>query len=155
MPCIKTVVNNALNCRHVLIDCEQIQQPIWTQFSHWQMFVQNGESTAFWYLQHLYYLTQLQFTIIQTSLCGLGVFSETTAELGWPEHSASFMPVRPCLKSAYYLLTVVSDGAEPEWHLSSHCVVWTIFFTIKKEYFINTRNSDFSIVLKISNSSFT
>ena len=40
------------------------------------------------------------------------MFSRTTAKFGWPEHSTSFVSVWPCLKSAYHLLTVVSDGAE-------------------------------------------
>ncbi len=35
-----------------LIDCEQTQQPLWTQLSHWQMFMQNEEYIAFWYRQH-------------------------------------------------------------------------------------------------------
>ena len=42
------------------------------------------------------------------------VFSGTTAEFGRPERSASFVSVRPRLKLAYHLLTVVSDGAESE-----------------------------------------
>ena len=46
-----------------LIDCKQTQQIFWRQLSHWQMFMQNDEYTAFWYLQLLFYLTQLQFTI--------------------------------------------------------------------------------------------
>ena len=32
-----------------LIDREQIRHPLWTQFSHWRKFMQNGEYTAFWY----------------------------------------------------------------------------------------------------------
>ena len=40
------------------------------------------------------------------------VFSGTTAELGQPESSASFVSVWSRLKSAFHLLTVVSDGAE-------------------------------------------
>ena len=48
-------------------------------------------------------------------VCGVFlVFSRKTAEFGWPEHSASFVSVRPCLKSAYHFLTVVSDRAESE-----------------------------------------
>ena len=43
----------------LLIDCEQ------TQLSHWQIFMQNGEYTTFWYLQLICYLAQLQFTISQ------------------------------------------------------------------------------------------
>ena len=39
------------------------------------MFLQNGEYTAFWYLQLLYYLTQLQFTISQNEFVEFfGVF---------------------------------------------------------------------------------
>ena len=48
-----------------LFDCKQTWHPIWTQLSHWQTFMQNDEYTAFWYLQLLCYLTQLQFTIGQ------------------------------------------------------------------------------------------
>ena len=48
-----------------LIDCEQTQHPHWTQLYHWQMSMQNGEYTAFWYLQLLCYLKLLQFTIGQ------------------------------------------------------------------------------------------
>ena len=48
-----------------LIGCEQTWHPLWTQLSHWQMFMQNSEHTAFWYLQLLCYLTQLQFMIGQ------------------------------------------------------------------------------------------
>ena len=39
-------------------------------------------------------------------------FSRTTTEFRWPEYSASFVSVRPHLKSAYHLLTVVSTRAE-------------------------------------------
>ena len=42
------------------------------------------------------------------------MFSGTTAEFGQLERSASLVSVQPRLKSAYYLLTVVSDGAESE-----------------------------------------
>ena len=42
------------------------------------------------------------------------MFSGTTSEFGWPECSASFVSVRLHLKSAYHLLTNVSDGAESE-----------------------------------------
>ena len=46
-----------------LIDCEQTQYPLWTLLSHWQIFMQNGKYTAFWYFYLLCYLTQIQFTI--------------------------------------------------------------------------------------------
>ena len=54
-----------INALLFLIDCEQTQHPLWTQHSHWQMFLQNGEYTTFWYLQLLCYLMHLQFTISQ------------------------------------------------------------------------------------------
>ena len=91
-----------------------------TLLSHWQMFMQNGEYTAFWYLQLLCYLRQLQFTIVQNEFVEVLVFSGQFAEFGRPERSASFVSIRPRLKSAYHLLTVVSDGAKSEKHLSSH-----------------------------------
>ena len=76
--------------------------------------MQNGEDTAFWYFQLLCYLTRLQFTIGQNEVVEFLMFSGTTAEFEWPECSASFVSVRLCLKSAYHLLTIVSDGAESE-----------------------------------------
>ena len=64
----------------------------------------------------------------QTSLWSFLVFSGTTAKFGRPERSASCVSVRLCLKSAYHHLTIVSDGAESEQHLWSHCFAWTILF---------------------------
>ena len=84
-----------------LIDLEQTQRPLWIQLSYWQMFMQNGEYTALWYLQLLCYLKQLQFTIIQKEFVEFFlVFSGTTAKFGRHERSDSFVSVRPHLKSA-------------------------------------------------------
>ena len=52
--------------------------------------------------------------LARMSLLSFLLFSETTIEFGWPEHSASFVSIRLRLKSAHHLLTVVSDGAESE-----------------------------------------
>ena len=100
--CIEIVANNALNplC---IVDFDRLwakHQPFWTQLSHWQMFMQNGEYTAFWYLQLLYYLMLLQFTISQNRFVEFLEFSKTTAKFGWPEHLASFVSVWLHLKSA-------------------------------------------------------
>ena len=38
---------------------------MWTQLSHWQMFIQNGDYTIFWYLQLFCYFPQLKFIIGQ------------------------------------------------------------------------------------------
>ena len=82
-----------------LIDCEQTRHPLWTQLSYWQMFMQNSE-----YLQLLSYLMQLQFTIDQMEFMKCFRFSRTTAEFGRSGR----------LKSAYHLVTIVSDEAMPE-----------------------------------------
>ena len=102
--CIKTVANNTLNCqRAVVLDRrEQTWHPLWTQLFHWQVFMQNGEYTVFWYLQPLCYHTQLQFTIDQNEFVeGFFVFFGASAEFGRRERSASFVFVRLRLKSAY------------------------------------------------------
>ena len=58
-----------------LIDCEQTQHPLWTKLYYWQMFMQNVEYTAFWYLQLLCYLTQLLVRIGQNEFVEFfGVF---------------------------------------------------------------------------------
>ena len=92
---------------------------------------------------------------VKTSLLSFLVFTATTSEFGWTLCSALFVSVRPRLKSTYHYLTNILDGDESEWYLSSHCLAWTIFFSIRNQCFINTWNSDVSIVLKICNSSFT
>ena len=78
------------------------------------MFMQNGEYTAFWYLQLLCYLLQLQFMIDQNEFVEfLGVFLDNSRIwVTWV--AVSFVSVQPHLKSAYFLLTIVSDGAESE-----------------------------------------
>ena len=48
----------------------------------------------------------------KTSLLSFMVFSWISAEFGQPERSVSIMSVQPRLKSAYHLLTVVSNGAK-------------------------------------------
>ena len=66
-----------INVLLFLIDCKQTYHPLWTQLSHSQMFMQNGEYTAFWYLYLLCYLTQLQFTISQNEFMEVfGVFQD-------------------------------------------------------------------------------
>ena len=76
------------------------------------MFMQNGEYTAFWYLQLLCYLTQLQFMIGQNKFVEFLVFYGATAEFEQPERLAANVSVQSHLKSAYHLLTIVSNGTE-------------------------------------------
>ena len=65
--CVETFASNALNRRPLLllIDFEQTRHSHWTQLYLCQMFIQKGDYTAFWYLQLLCNLMQLQFTIGQ------------------------------------------------------------------------------------------
>ena len=58
-----------------LMTCAQMWHPLWTQLFHWQMFMQNGEYTSFWYFQLLCYLLQLKFTLSQNEFVEFfGVF---------------------------------------------------------------------------------
>ena len=82
---------------------------------------------------------QLQFMIDQNLVRGVfGVFRDNCQI--WVTWVFSIICV--CLKSAYHLLTIVSHRAESEYHLSSHCFAWTVFFPIRKQCFINTWNLD-------------
>ena len=76
------------------------------------------------------------------------VFSRTADKFRRPQPSASFVSVR--LKSVYFLLNLVSDGTEPEYHLSSYCFAGTVFFPIRKQCIMNSRNSDFNILWKFA-----
>ena len=76
---IETVANNTLNHWHVVVFGRlwANMYPLWTQLSHWQMSMQNGKYTVFWYLQLLCYLVQLQFMIGQNEFVELfGVFRD-------------------------------------------------------------------------------
>ena len=113
--CVEIVANNALNCR-----CIVVFDWLWANAAP-------TLNTAFsltnihakWWI-HLpsdifnFFAFSCNFNLrsVKTSLWSFLMFSTTTAKFGWPRYSASFMSVRPLLKSAYHLLTIVSDGAE-------------------------------------------
>ena len=105
--CLETVANNALNCC-----CIVVFDRLWTQLSHWQMFMQNGKFTAFWYLPPL--LSHATSIYDQPKwVCGFFlVFSWTVAKFERPKHWVSSVSVWLCLKFVYHLLTIFSDGAE-------------------------------------------
>ena len=86
----------------------------------------------------------------ETNLWSFLVLSGKTAEFRQPERSALFMSVLQRLKSEYHLLTVVFDGAESLWHLSSHCFAWTVFFPVRKQCFIKTRIQIFPLFWKFA-----
>ena len=129
--------------------------PTFIHLSHWQMFIQNSDYTTFWYLQFLYYLTQLQFTIEQNEFVEFfGVFQDNC---------------RIWVTWAFTIICVCTTAFKVSIPPLHHCFrwsrVWIILikplfclnsiFPIKKQCFINTGNSDFPIVLKNNNSSFT
>ena len=142
--CVKTVANNALNRQRIVffIDCEQTQHPLWTQLSHWQMFMQNGEYTAFWYLQFLCYFTQLQFTIGQNEFVEYFVFFWDNCRI-WAIWAFSII----CICTTIFKVSIL-----PLNHYQAIALLEQYLFSIRKQCSINTRNSDFSIVLEICNS---
>ena len=100
--CVETVAKNALNRRRVVVFDRQLSH---SANAH-------AKYTAIWYLRLLRYLTQLQFTIGQNDFVEFfGVFPDN-CRIWRSESSASFVSIRPRLKSAYHLLTFVSDGTE-------------------------------------------
>ena len=78
------------------------------------------------------------------------MFSGTSADFGRTERSASTVFVRTRLNSVYQSIIVNFPGAESPKCSSSHCFASTVFFPIKKQRLINTRNSFLSIVLKMT-----
>ena len=135
-----------------LIDCEQTLYPLWTQLTHWHMFMQNGEHTAFWYLQLLCYLTQLQFTIGQTEFVGFFGVSRDNYRI-WVTCAFSIICVcRTALKVSITPLNCYFLRSRVRITLIKTLFCLNRIFPIRKQCFINTWNSDFSIVLKICNS---
>ena len=63
-----------------------------------------------------FFAISLNFSLwlAETSLWSFFLFSRITAKFGQPEHSASFASVWLHLKSAYHLLSFVSNWAESE-----------------------------------------
>ena len=139
-----------------LINCQQMWHPLWTQLSHWQMFMQNGEYTVIWYLlQLLCYLMQLQFMISQNKFVELFAVFRDNCQI-WVTWAFSII----CVSMIMFKVSILP---------LNHCFRWrrvritfikpllclnSIFPPIRKQCFINTQNSDFSIVLKICNCSF-
>ena len=142
-----------VNALLFLIDCEQMRHPLWTQLSHWQMFMQNGEYTTFWCLPLFCYPMQLQFTISQNELVEFfGVFRDNCwiwvtcafsiiCALYTTAFKVSIRPLNRCFRRSRVRITLI----KPLLCLNS-------FFPVRKQCFINTQNSDFSIALKICNS---
>ena len=138
-----------------LIDCEQTQHPLWAQLSHWQIFIPNGESTAFWYLQILCFLTQLQLTIDPNEFMEFYVVFRDSFGI-WVSSAFSIIRVRTtAFKINSPRLNHCFRRNRVRITLIKYLLCLNRIFSIRKQCFINTRNSDFSIVLKICESSFT
>ena len=143
---VETVVNNALKRRRVVVaDYEQTWHPLWPQLSYWQMFMQNSEYTVFWYLQLLCYLTQLQFTISQNNLVEFfGVFRDNCwIWMVWAfsiicicttAFKVSISPLNHCFRQSRVRITLIKS-----------LICLNSIFPIRKQCFISTRNSDFSL----------
>ena len=116
--CVETVVNNALNRRHVVVVIDRLwinsAATLNTAFSVTN--VQNGKYTAFWYLQILCYLTHLQFTIefVEFFFGGGG----TTAEFERPwtfsiicvcatTFTVSIPPLNRCFRRSRVRITLI------------------------------------------------
>ena len=126
-----------------LIDCDQMWHPLWTQLSHWQMFMQNSDYIAFWYLQLFCNFTQLQFTIGQNEI----------VEFFWVFQDNCQIWVNWAFSIIFICMTVFKVSIPPlnccfRWRrvwitLIKPLLCLNSIFPIKKQCFIDTRNSDF------------
>ena len=112
---IETVANNALNRRHIVVDW------LWANVTPtWNTIFLLTNVHAKWWMHCLLISSTLLLSHTTSiydrpkQIWSFLVFSGTTAEFGRSKHSASFLYVEPRLKSAYHLLTVVSNGAKTE-----------------------------------------
>ena len=112
--CVETVANNALNHWHIVFDHLWANvAPIFNTAFSWTNVHAKG-----WI--HCLLISSTPLLSHTTSIynrpkrvCGdFWCFPWTSAEFRLSEHSASFVSLQPHLKSAYHLLTIVSDGAE-------------------------------------------
>ena len=142
--CVETIANNALNRRRVVAF-----DRLWAnaaQLSHCHTMVNTLPSDIFTFSA---IPRNFNLRSAKMNLWSILVFSGTTAEFGC---SASFVSVRPRLKSAY---NRCFRRSRVRIILIKPLLCLNSIFPIRNQCFINTRNSDFSIVLKICNCSFT
>ena len=118
--CIETVANNALNCRHGVFDrlWTNAAPSLNTAVSLTNVYANiHGEYTAFWYLQLLCYLMQLQFTIDQNEFVEFfGVFWDncwiwatwafTIFCVGITVFKVSISPLNCCFQRSRFRITL-------------------------------------------------
>ena len=80
-----------------LIDCEQTQHPLWTQLSHWQMFIKMVNTLPSDVFNSSAISRNFNLRLAKMSLWIFFVFSRTTTKFGQPERLA-FVSVWPHLK---------------------------------------------------------
>ena len=113
--CIETVANNTLNCQLVLDWLWANTAPTLNiAFSltnvHAKQWIHCLLISSIPLLSHATSIHNRLKRVCRVFL----VFSGTTAEFGWSEHSASFVLVWAHLKPAYNFLAVIFNGAESE-----------------------------------------
>ena len=146
--CVETVANNALN-RWLIV----INDRLWaneaptlnTAFSMTNVHAKNGEDTAFWYIQLLCYLMQLQFTIGQNEFLEFfSVFRDNC--LIWMTWAFSII----CVCTTTFNVSIPPRNLcfRLDWvriWLIKSILFLNSIFPIRELCFIITRNSDISI----------
>ena len=107
--CIETVANNTESSTRFWSTVSKLG----THFEHWFLINKSTCKMANTLPSDIFNSSAISCNFnlwsAKMSLWNFLVSFETTAEFGWPERLASFVSVRLRLKSAYHLLTVVSD----------------------------------------------
>ena len=79
------------------------------------------------YFEHSFLIDKFLYKIHGLLISSTPLLSPATSIYDQPKWFFSVFDVF-LNKSAYHLLTVVSNGEEFEYHLSSPCFAWTVFF---------------------------
>ena len=137
-----------------LINCEQTRQPFWTQLSHWQMFMQNGNTIPSDIFNSSAISHNFNLRSAKMSLEFFGVFQDKwQIWVTWAfsiicvcmsTFKVSIPPPNHCFQQSRVRITLIKL-----------LLCLNSIFPIRKQCFINIKNSDFFIILKICNTSFT
>ena len=124
-----------------LIDCEQTQHSFWTLTSHWQMFIDK------WWI-HCLLISSIPLRSHATSICSVfGVFRDNYGI--WVTRAFSII----CVCTTTFKVSIpLLNRCFRRSRVRITLIKPLLCLNIWKQCFINTWNSDFSIVLKICNS---